>query len=97
MHYAVVRRRAKLTAQHRVIYAIPCNTMTNAIQCHAIRCNAIPCKAIEDNRMRAVERPVSFPVEKDPGGADGAPEGVEEEGPIRLPCQGQYKSGLMLS
>ena len=40
---------------------------------------------------------MSFPVEKDPGGADGAPEGVEEEGPIRLPCQGQYKSGLMLS
>ena len=40
---------------------------------------------------------MSFPVEKDPGGADGAPEGVEEEGPIRLPCQGQYKSGFMLS
>ena len=37
---------------------------------------------------------MSFPVEKDPGGADGAPEGVEEEGPIRLPCQGQYKSGF---
>ena len=27
MHYAVVHRRAKLTAQHRVIYAIPCKTI----------------------------------------------------------------------
>ena len=32
MHYAVVRRRVKLTAQHRVIYAIPCKT----IKYHAI-------------------------------------------------------------
>ena len=31
MHYAVVRRRAKLTAQHRVIFAIPCNTIRDQI------------------------------------------------------------------
>ena len=45
---------------------------------------------------RTVKIPVSFPVKKDPGGADGAPQGVDEEGPIRLPHQGEYKSGFPL-
>ena len=43
MHYAVVRRRAKLTAKHRVIFAIPCNTITNnQMQCEQgvpLRCS----------------------------------------------------------
>ena len=51
MHYAVVRRRAKLTAEHRVINAIPCNTMTNnqmqydAMQylCNTMQDYTIPC------------------------------------------------------
>ena len=53
MHYAVVRRRAKLTAQHRVIYAIPCNTMTNnqmqynAMQYDAMQYHAKQSKTIQ--------------------------------------------------
>ena len=58
MHYAVVRRRAKLTAQHRVIFAIPCNTITNnqmqynpmqydAMQYHAMQYRAMQSKTIQ--------------------------------------------------
>ena len=53
MHYAVVRRRAKLTAQHRVIYAIPCNTITNnqmqynAMQYDAMQYHAKQSKTIQ--------------------------------------------------
>ena len=53
MHYAVVRRRAKLTAQHRVIYAIPCNTITNnqmqynAMQYDAMQYHAMQSKTIQ--------------------------------------------------
>ena len=60
MHYAVVCRRAKLTAQHRVIYAIPCNAITNnqmqynVMQYHAMQsktkqymqCKDIPCNTL---------------------------------------------------
>ena len=42
MHYAVVRRRAKLTAQHRVIFAIPYNAMQyDAMQYHAMQSKTI--------------------------------------------------------
>ena len=48
MHYAVVRRRAKVTAQHRVIYAIPCNTMTNnQMQYNAMQYHAMQSKTIQ--------------------------------------------------
>ena len=48
MHYAVVRRRAKLTAQHRVIYAIPYNTMTNnQMQYNAMQYDAMQSKTIQ--------------------------------------------------
>ena len=42
MHYAVVRRRAKLSAQHRVIFAIPYNAMQyDAMQYHAMQSKTI--------------------------------------------------------
>ena len=42
MHYAVVRRPAKLTAQHRVIFAIPYNAMQyDAMQYHAMQSKTI--------------------------------------------------------
>ena len=48
MHYAVVRRRAKLTAQHRVIFAIPCNTITNnQMQYNAMQYNAMQYDAMQ--------------------------------------------------
>ena len=43
MHYAVVRRRAKLSAQHRVIFAIP----YNAMQCDAMQYHATQSKTIQ--------------------------------------------------
>ena len=53
MHYAVVRRRANLTAQHRVIFAIPCNIITNnqmqynAVQYDAMQYHAKQSKTIQ--------------------------------------------------
>ena len=50
MHYAVVRRRAKLTAHYRVIFAIPCNTKTNnQMQYNAIQCNTMQCNRRQYN------------------------------------------------
>ena len=55
MHYAVVRRRAKLSAQHRVIFAIPYNAMQyDAMQYHAkqsktiqyLQYKEIPCNTL---------------------------------------------------
>ena len=38
------------------------------------------------------EGPVSFPIEEYPGGADCAPQCVEQDGAIGLPREGRYKS-----
>ena len=39
-------------------------------------------------KSREEERPVSFPIEEDPGGANGAPQSVEQNGAIGLPRDG---------
>ena len=66
MHYAVVRRRAKLSAQHRVIFAIPYNAMQyNAMQYHAMQSKTIqymqykeiPCNTL----FKSFETPIGPP------------------------------------
>ena len=39
-------------------------------------------------KSREEERPVSFPIEEDPGGANCAPQSVEQNGAIGLPRDG---------
>ena len=63
MHYAVVCRRAKLTAQHRVIYAIPCKTIKYHVipqqipNIQIIKCKTMPCNTMQCNTMQSNRRP----------------------------------------
>ena len=65
MHYAVVRR-AKLTAQHCIIYAIPCNTITNnqmqynAMQYDAMQYHAKQSKTIQYLQYKEIPRNTLF-------------------------------------